>query len=182
MPTFDVRGRDDESRGYLTSLAETPAIDLHASFETAGPHHAHVLIQHPKDFRQGMRYPVIVSVYGGPTVQTVIQSMQGHLLKQWFADHGFIVVSIDGRGTPGRGRDWERVIKNDLIKTALGDQVEVLRALERDHREMDPTRVGIYGWSFGGYFTAMAVMQRPDVFHAGVAGGPGVGWGGYDPL
>src|SRR5262249_54961903 len=158
------------------SLAETPRIQLHASFETAGPHDARALMLRPKDFRQGVRYPVIVSVYGGPTSQTVLQSLQDHLLQQWFADHGFIVVSIDGRGTPGRGRDWERVIKGDLIKTTLGDQVDALQALMRTHPEMDAARVGIYGWSFGGYFTAMAVMQRPDVFQAGVAGAPVVDW------
>jgi dipeptidyl-peptidase-4 len=180
MPSFEVRGQDDKSLGHLTSVAEAPDIELHAAFQTAGPHDAHVLIQHPKDFRQGVRYPVIVSVYGGPTVQTVLQNMSEHLLKQWFADQGFIVVSIDGRGTPNRGRDWERVIKGDLIKTALGDQVDALRAVERDHPEMDPARVGIYGWSFGGYFTAMAVMQRPDVFRAGVAGAPVVDWRDYD--
>jgi dipeptidyl-peptidase-4 len=180
MPSFEVRGHAQESRGHLTSVAETPSIQLHASFQTAGPHDARAVILRPKDFRQGMRYPVIVSVYGGPTAQTVMQAMGEHVLQQWFANHGFIVVSIDGRGTPNRGRDWERVIKGDLIKTALGDQVEALHALARDHKEMDATRVGIYGWSFGGYFSAMAVMQRPDVFRVGVAGAPVVDWRDYD--
>src|SRR5262249_34712257 len=96
MPAFEVRGRADESGGHLASFAETPRIQLHASFETAGPHEARALMLRPKDFRQGVRYPVIVSVYGGPTSQTVLQSLQDHLLQQWFADHGFIVVSIDG--------------------------------------------------------------------------------------
>lgn len=180
MPSFEVRGGVDELRGRLTSVAETPSIQLHPLFNTVGSHDIFTLLLRPKDFRQGQRYPVIVSVYGGPTVQTVLQNMQEHLLQQWFADHGFLVVCIDGRGTPGRGRDWERVIKGDLIKTALADQVDALQALARLHKEMDATRVGIYGWSFGGYFSAMAVMQRPDVFQAGVAGAPVVDWRDYD--
>ena len=180
MPSFEVRGGVGELRGYLTSVTETPSIQLHPLFNTVGPHDIFTLLLRPKDFRQGARYPVIVSVYGGPTVQTVLANMLEHVLQQWFADHGFIVVAIDGRGTPGRGRDWERVIKGDLIKTALGDQVDALQALMRRHPEMDPARVGIYGWSFGGYFTAHAVMQRPDVFRAGVAGAPVVDWRDYD--
>jgi dipeptidyl-peptidase-4 len=180
MPEYEVRDGAGQVRGRLTSVAETPSIRLHATFEAVGPHAARAVVLRPKDFQPGQRYPVIVSVYGGPTVQTVLHHMIEYLLPQWFADHGFIVVSIDGRGTPDRGREWDRVIKGDLIKTALADQVEALRALTREHPEMDAARVGIYGWSFGGYFSAMAVMQRPDVFRAGVAGAPVVDWRDYD--
>jgi dipeptidyl-peptidase 4 len=180
MPEYEVRDGAGQVRGQLTSLAETPSIRLHATFEVVGPHAARAVVLRPRDFQAGTRYPVIVSVYGGPTVQTVLHNMQEYLLPQWFADHGFIVVSIDGRGTPDRGREWDRVIKGDLIKIALGDQVEGLRALTREHPEMDATRVGIYGWSFGGYFSAMAVMQRPDIFRAGAAGAPVVDWRDYD--
>ena len=180
MPEFEVLDAKGQVRGRIGSLAETPGISLHATFETVGPRETRVLVLRPKDFQPGLRYPVIVSVYGGPTAQTVLRTMQDHLLPQWFADHGYIVVSIDGRGTPNRGRDWERVIKGDLIKTALADQVEALQALMRKRPEMDASRVGIYGWSFGGYFSAMAVMQRPDVFAAAVAGAPVVDWRDYD--
>jgi len=123
---------------------------------------------------------VILSVYGGPIFQKVLQSARAYLIEQWLADHGFIVVSIDGRGTPGRGRAWERAIKGNLIRIPLADQVEALRALAAEHPEMDLSRVGVYGWSFGGYFSAIAGMQRPDVFLAAVAGAPVVDWHDYD--
>jgi dipeptidyl-peptidase-4 len=96
------------------------------------------------------------------------------------ADRGFIIVSLDGRGTPGRGHDWERVIKGNLIDTALEDQVAGLQALGAKYPELDMSRVGVNGWSFGGYFAAMATLRRPDVFRCGVAGAPVVNWEDYD--
>jgi dipeptidyl-peptidase-4 len=123
---------------------------------------------------------VIVSVYGGPHAQQVQSVGQNYLVQQWLADHGFIVVSIDGRGTPNRGRAWERAIKYDLIAVPLHDQVAALQALGSRYHEMDLTRVGIYGWSFGGYFTVLAVERRPAVFSAGVAGAPVTDWSDYD--
>jgi dipeptidyl-peptidase-4 len=134
----------------------------------------------PADYRPGTAYPVIVSVYGGPHSQQVTQAGRNYLLEQWLADHGFMVVSIDGRGTPARGRAWERALKGNLIDSPLADQVEALHALGASHPELDLTRVGIYGWSFGGYFAAMATLRRPDVFRAGVAGAPVTDWRDYD--
>jgi len=121
-----------------------------------------------------------VNVYGGPHGQMVTRSRNPFLLPQWLADHGFVVVMLDGRGTPGRGRAWERAIKGNLIEVPLEDQVEGLRALGAVYPELDLSRVGIYGWSFGGYFSAMAIMRRPDVFRASVAGAPVVDWRDYD--
>jgi dipeptidyl-peptidase-4 len=128
----------------------------------------------------GKKLPVIVSVYGGPHSQTVTADASRYFVQQWMADHGYIVVSLDGRGTPGRGREWERAIKGNLIEAPLDDQVQGLQALAKQVSEMDMSRVGISGWSFGGYFSAMAVMQRPDVFHAGIAGAPVIDWHDYD--
>jgi dipeptidyl-peptidase-4 len=123
---------------------------------------------------------VVVYVYGGPHAQVVQASPRRYLLQQWIADHGFIVVSLDGRGTPGRGRSWERAINNNLIDIPLDDQVAGLRLLGEKYTEMDLDRVGIYGWSFGGYFSAMALMRRPSVYHVGVAGAPVADWLDYD--
>ena len=119
-------------------------------------------------------------MYGGPHAQTVVAAPSAYLLQQWIADHGFIIVSVDGRGTPARGRSWERALKGNLIDIPLGDQVAGLKALGRKYRELDLDRVGIYGWSFGGYFSAIAVMRRPDVFDVGVAGAPVAEWLDYD--
>lgn len=96
------------------------------------------------------------------------------------ADHGAFVVSFDGRGTPGRGRDWERSTRFDLIDKPLDDQVTALRAAAKSVPEMDLSRVAVSGWSFGGYFTVMATARRPDVFRAGVAGAPPVDFQDYD--
>jgi dipeptidyl-peptidase-4 len=110
----------------------------------------------------------------------VRRSPRSYLLDQWYADAGFVVVAIDGRGTPYRRRDWLRVVHKDLISVALRDQVDVLRALGARYPELDLEHVGIYGWSFGGYASAMAVLLRPDVFHAAVAGAPVTDWALYD--
>jgi dipeptidyl-peptidase-4 len=138
------------------------------------------VILRPGDFDRSRRYPVIVSVYGGPHSQTVTASAQNYLVQQWLADHGFVVVSIDGRGTPGRGRAWERAIKGDLIELPLRDQAAALQMLGERYPEMDLTRVGVTGGSFGGYFVALALERRPDVFHAGVAWAPVTDWLDYD--
>jgi dipeptidyl-peptidase-4 len=101
-------------------------------------------------------------------------------MDQWLADQGAIVVAIDNRGTPRRGRSWERSIKGALGPDALDDQVAGLQALGARFPEMDLSRVGIHGWSFGGTMAALAVMCRPDVFHVAVSGAPVVDWLDYD--
>ena len=128
----------------------------------------------------GRRYPVIVDVYGGPGHQQAIASMSSYLLDEWLAEQGFIIVRADGRGTPGRGRDWERAIAGHFGSVPLDDQVEALKLLGAKHPEMDMDRVGITGWSFGGYMAALAVLRRPDVFKAAVAGAPVTDWMDYD--
>ena len=176
-----VRARDGVVLGELRSVGEAPGITPRLEFTTVGDSlQFHAVLVRPHDFDPAGRYPVIVSVYGGPKSQTVTKSAQGYLVQQWMADHGFIVVSIDGRGTPNRGRDWERAIKGDLIDVPLHDQVEALEALGRRYPEMDLTRVGITGWSFGGYFSAIALERRPAVYHAAVAGAPVIDWRDYD--
>jgi dipeptidyl-peptidase-4 len=102
------------------------------------------------------------------------------LEAQWFADQGFAVVVADGRGTPGRGPAFEREVHLDLAGPALEDQVDALQGAAQEVEELDRSRVGIRGWSFGGYLAALAVLARPDVFHAAVAGAPVTDWSLYD--
>ena len=134
----------------------------------------------PHGFDPQKKYPVIVDVYAGPEHQVVVAAMRNWLLDQWLADQGFIVVAIDGRGTPNRGRDWERAIYKKFGSVPLDDQVAGLKALAAKVPQMDLQRVGITGWSFGGYMAALAVMKRPDVYKAAVAGAPVVDWLDYD--
>ncbi len=176
-----VRSTDGRALGSLQSVAEKPPFVPNVELTTVGSDPSfHAVLVRPQNFDARRRYPVIASVYGGPHAQTVTSSPNAYLLQQWIADHGFIVVSIDGRGTPSRGRAWERVIKGNLIDIPLSDQVAGLKALAKKYRELDLDRVGVYGWSFGGYFSAMAVMRRPDVFDVGVAGAPVSEWLDYD--
>ncbi len=176
-----VKHIDGSKIGTLRSIAEQPPFTPHVEFTTVGHDpYFHAAIIRPRQFEPDRKYPVIVNVYGGPRAQKVRLSAQRYLLQQWIADHGFVVVTIDGRGTPSRGRAWERIVKGNLIKVPLDDQVAGLQALGKKYHELDLEHVGIFGWSFGGYFSAHAVMQRPDVYHVGVAGAPVADWRDYD--
>ena len=135
----------------------------------------------PRDFRPGVKYPVIVEVYGGPTRFGSFGLRGGSPTTQWKADQGFLVVKIVNRGETARqGREFERAVKGDLAGPALEDQVDALQALAALVPEMDLGRVGITGWSFGGYMAALAALRRPDVYRAAVAGAPVVDWRDYD--
>jgi dipeptidyl-peptidase 4 len=127
------------------------------------------------------KVPVIVSVYGGPGPQLVNDSWTEtvDLRAQMLAQHGFIVLKVDNRGSARRGLRFEAPIYGRLGDIELRDQVEGLRWLER-LGIADLSRVGIYGWSYGGYLTVMALLTHPDVFKAGVAGAPVTFWEGYD--
>lgn len=168
--------------GELESKAQAPNLEPDVELATieSGDRTYYTAIVRPRDFSALKRYPVIESVYGGPGHPVVSVSSAAYLFDQWLADQGFIVVRIDGRGTPNRGRAWERAIKGNFIYEPLRDHVAALTALGERYNEMDMTRVGVYGWSFGGYFSAMAVMQKPEVYHAGVAGAPVCDWLDYD--
>jgi dipeptidyl-peptidase-4 len=123
---------------------------------------------------------VLLDPYGGPHHRQVLAARDRFLVSQWFADQGFAVLVTDGRGTPGRGPAWERAVWRDLAGPVLDDQVEALHAVAADHPELDLARVAIRGWSFGGYLAALAVLRRPDVFSAAVAGAPVTDWRLYD--
>lgn len=177
-----IRGRDVTARGQLPSVAESPPFtpQLECTTVETGGRAYHAAIIRPQEYKPGTKMPVIVYVYGGPGTTVVHASARSYFRQQWLADQGFIVVMADGRGTPRRGRAWERVTTRNLIDAPLEDQAAVIQALGQKYPELDLTRVGIYGWSFGGYFSAMATTRRPDVFHAGVAGAPVIDWRDYD--
>ena len=126
------------------------------------------------------KLPVLLDPYGGPHAQRVVAARNAHASSQWFADQGFVVLVADGRGTPGLGPNFEREVHLDLAGPVLDDQIEALREAAVRYPLMDLGRVGIRGWSFGGYLAALAVLRRPDVFHAAVAGAPVTEWRLYD--
>ncbi|HEY2139476.1 MAG TPA: DPP IV N-terminal domain-containing protein [Chthoniobacterales bacterium] len=179
---WDVRrATDSKPIATLPSIAERPSslpkVEL---LRTKGERPMDAAIVRPREFKKGGRYPVILDVYAGPGHKQVIAQPDRYMIDQWMADRGYIVVAIDGRGTPGHGRDWERAIRGNLIEIALTDQVAGLQALGKYEPAMDMNRVGVVGWSFGGYFSAMAVMQKPEIFRCAVAGAPVVTWENYD--
>ncbi len=146
--------------------------------DKAGGFHAAII--RPRKFKANEKYPVILYVYGGPGVQVVKSMAHQYLLHQWMADHGFVVVTLDGRGTPRRGRAHERALRLRFGDVPLEDQVKGLTALAEAYDEIDLDRVGIYGWSYGGFLSALAALKRPDIFKVAVAGAPVVDWTYYD--
>lgn len=166
----------------LPSVAERPSLTPTTVLETVelGGRTHHVAITRPRAFDRARRYPVLLKVYGGPHAVTVTAARDAYVMDQWYADAGFIVVRSDNRGTPNRGRAWERAILRDLITIPLEDQIGALQALGKRHPELDLSRTGVFGWSFGGYVAAMAALLRPDVFHAAIAGAPVTDWALYD--
>jgi dipeptidyl-peptidase-4 len=181
MPRSTVHRADGSLVGELPSVAETPPFTVKQEIVEVGQgRRFYATVIRPRHFEKGKRYPVVVHVYGGPGHQEVQAQMSRRLIDQWLADQGFIVVAVDNRGTPGRGRDWERAVYRKFDRVPLEDQVAGVKALCAKFPEMDPARIGIYGWSFGGYMAAQAVLRRPDVFRAAVAGAPVTDWHDYD--
>lgn len=163
----------------LRSLAADPGLDPRVELMSVGPRDLAVALVLPHD-HDGSPLPVLMDPYAGPHTQRVVHSRDAYLVPQWFADRGFAVVVVDGRGTPGRGPAWEREVHLDLAGPVLADQVEALRTLLETRPELDGSRVAIRGWSFGGYLAALAVLDRPDIFHAAIAGAPVTDWRLYD--
>jgi dipeptidyl-peptidase-4 len=137
-------------------------------------------ILYPKEHRFQQPLPILMDPYGGPLVQRCIKSSLSYTVSQWFADQGFAVIVADGRGTPGRGRTWEKAIAGDLITKAVEDQITALDDALAAGAPLDKSKVAIRGWSFGGYLAALSVLLRPDRFHTAVAGAPVTDWRYYD--
>ena len=136
----------------------------------------------PPGFDPSKKYPVIVFVYGGPHSQVVrdawgATSMLDHLL----ASRGFVVWSLDNSGAFGRGHAWETALFHEMGTRELADQLAGVRHLKA-LPWVDPTRIGIWGWSYGGYMTLFALTRAPDVWKCGVAGAPVTDWKFYDTI
>ncbi len=138
-------------------------------------------IYRPAALEPGRKYPVLVSVYGGPHVQTVNNSwaMTADLRAQYLARQGFIVMKLDNRGSSRRGHAFEAGLYRHMGGIEVSDQVDGVHFLA-SLPEADTARTGVYGWSYGGYLTLMCLLKAPDIFKAGVAGAPVTNWDGYD--
>ncbi|HEX5289029.1 MAG TPA: DPP IV N-terminal domain-containing protein, partial [Streptosporangiaceae bacterium] len=170
--------RDGAAVADIASLAENPALPApRPVLFGAGPREVRTAVLLPSWHEPGKgKLPVLVDPYGGPHAQRVLAARSAYLTAQWFAERGFAVVIADGRGTPGRGPQWERAVAGDLAGPVLEDQVDALREAATRFGDLDTERVAIRGWSFGGYLAALAVLRRPDVFGAAIAGAPVTDW------
>ncbi len=137
----------------------------------------------PPDFNAAKKYPVLVYVYGGPGDQTVVNSW-GYMDLAWhemLAQKGYIVVSVDNRGTGGRGEAFKKCTYGQLGKLETIDQIETAKYLGKQ-AYVDKTRIGIWGWSYGGYMTALCMTKGADYFKTGVAVAPVTNWRYYDNI
>ncbi|MFI6644188.1 prolyl oligopeptidase family serine peptidase [Streptomyces sp. NPDC050504] len=167
--------RGEKPVGRIEVLAEEPLIRPRPVHLTLGRRELRSRLHLPSWYGRGDEgpapLPVLLSPYAGPGMQVVTRARAWYTaVCQWFAEQGFAVLSTDGRGTPGRGMAWDRAILGDRLGPVLTDQVDALHAAAERYPALDLDRVAIRGWSFSGYLAAGAVLHRPDVFHAAVAG------------
>ncbi|MFE9556445.1 prolyl oligopeptidase family serine peptidase [Streptomyces sp. NPDC006703] len=171
--------RDGRELVKIASYADEPRLAVRLRLTQGGARRIPCAVLLPAHYQESDGpLPVLMDPYGGPHGQRVLAAHNAHLASQWFADQGFAVVVADGRGTPGRSPAWEKAIRDDFT-LALDDQIEALHGLAGAY-PLDLGRVAMRGWSFGGYLSALAVLRRPDVFHAGIAGAPVTDWELYD--
>ncbi|MGI5167449.1 prolyl oligopeptidase family serine peptidase [Spirillospora sp. CA-253888] len=179
-PVTEVR--TDQGVHPIASRAETPVITPVVELLRAGEREIRTAVVLPTGWEPSHgRLPVLMDPYGGPHAQRVLAARRAYNEAQWLADQGFAVVIADGRGTPGRGPVFERAVRGDFVTPVLEDQIAALEEAARRHpAALDLDRVAIRGWSFGGWLAALAVLARPDVFHAAVSGAPVTDWRLYD--
>ena len=137
----------------------------------------------PLDFNPTKKYPVILYVYGGPHSQMVKNNYQASLRRweMYMAQHGYVVFVMDNRGTQNHGAEYEKAIHRQCGQAEMEDQMVGMRWL-MSHDWVDQERIGVHGWSYGGYMTISLITNYPDVFKVGVAGGPVIDWKWYEVM
>lgn len=143
----------------------------------------HARMIKPSDFDPSKRYPVLVYVYNGPHVQLVNNRWNGGapLWMNSLAEDGFIVWSLDGRGSDNRGRDFEQAIHRQLSVFEMQDQLTGVKWLQ-EQKYVDAERMAVHGWSYGGFMTTSLMLKSPKTFKVGVAGGPVIDWNYYEVM
>jgi len=135
----------------------------------------------PANFKPQTKYPAIVYVYGGPGAQSIKNRWKGLSWEEVLAHRGYVVWQLDNRGSKGRGLAFESGIRHELGKLEVADQrLGVEHLIKMGF--VDSTRIGITGWSYGGYMTIHAMLLAPDLFKVGVAGAPVTDWHNYDTI
>ena len=201
IATTDENGTDVASMAVapIENHAETPGFTPNVHFTRLGERGLYTAIVLPSassEYAHADTLPVLMKPYGGPGFQQVVESQSFYWDAQWWADQGYIVVTADGRGTTGRGPKWDRAIYETMKSVTLEDQVDAVRALPealatlavQENKESSETtipqpdlnRVAMIGWSYGGFLSALAVLEAPETFAAACAGAPPTDWTLYD--
>ena len=199
--TTDENGTDVASMvvSPIENHAETPGFTPNVHFTRLGERGLYTAIVMPSagsEYAHATTLPVLMKPYGGPGFQQVVESQSFYWDAQWWANQGYIVVTADGRGTTGRGPKWDRAIYETMKSVTLEDQVDAVRALPealatlaaQENKESSETtipqpdlnRVAMIGWSYGGFLSALAVLEAPETFAAACAGAPPTDWTLYD--
>ncbi|MGG7080623.1 prolyl oligopeptidase family serine peptidase [Bifidobacterium catenulatum] len=201
IATTDENGADVASMvvAPIENHAETPGFTPNVHFTRLGERGLYTAIVLPSassEYAHADTLPVLMKPYGGPGFQQVVESQSFYWDAQWWANQGYIVVTADGRGTTGRGPKWDRAIYETMKSVTLEDQVDAVRALPKalatlaaqENKESSETaipqpdlnRVAMIGWSYGGFLSALAVLEAPETFAAACAGAPPTDWTLYD--
>nr|KAF6499844.1 dipeptidyl peptidase 8 [Molossus molossus] len=152
------------------------------SFESTTGFTLYGMLYKPHNLQPGKKYPTVLFIYGGPQVQLVNNRFKGvkYFRLNTLASLGYVVVVIDNRGSCHRGLKFEGAFKYKMGQIEIDDQVEGLQYLASQYDFIDLDRVGIHGWSYGGYLSLMALIQRSDIFRVAIAGAPVTLWIFYD--
>ena len=188
VPTVIKYGTTDGKK--LETLWEAPAenplltnckIEMGTVKSADGQYDNWYSLVYPLDFDPAKKYPVILYVYGGPHSQLITDNTRGGM-STWdiyMAQHGYIVFTMDNRGTQNRGAAYEKAIHKQCGQVEMADQMEGMKWL-LSHPWADSERVGVHGWSYGGFMTISLAVNYPEVFKVAVAGGPVIDWKWYE--
>ena len=187
----------------VANNAATPGLEINVRFVRLGERRLHAAIVAPTGakYADAQSLPVLMHPYGGPGFQEVTMSQAAYWDAQWWAEQGYLVVIADGRGTTGRGPAWDRAVYKAMKEVTLEDQIDAVHALDDAVRRINDAsaygrhasgarahglprpeldRVAMIGWSYGGFLSALAVLDAPDTFAAACAGAPPTDWTLYD--
>ena len=188
IPRVVELGRTDLKPARELFRAEDPTVGYNYSEITIGTvksadgkYDNYYRLIKPLDFDPTKKYPVILYVYGGPHSQ-MVQNTYLAQLRRWemyMAQRGYVVFVMDNRGTSNRGAEFEKAINRQCGQAEMADQMEGMKWL-MSHEWVDKDRIGVHGWSYGGFMTISLITNYPDVFKVGVAGGPVIDWKWYE--
>lgn len=174
----EVFRADDPSSDYNYA-----PIELGTLKSADGKYDNHYRLIKPLDFDSTKQYPLILYVYGGPHTQLVRNTFQAQLRRweMYMAQRGYVVFVMDNRGTPNHGAEYARAIHRQCGVVEMSDQMAGLQWI-MSHSWVDKDRIGVHGWSYGGFMTISLMTNYPEIFKVGVAGGPVIDWKWYEVM